>query len=251
MRTYIETPKGRIYYTPKTIFLGIKKINRDVAKENLLVLHKVAAQTGFEFSLAYGTLLGAVREHNFIEHDEDIDLFVKEEKRGAFLSFLFNIQDYGFELIRVERHESVYSISRKGEYIDFYIAKIEVPGIRQDTEKEKTPDKYLSDLVKYSFLGEQFLIPRDYEECLIFLYGENWKIPLQYANFEMPWVKKSAVRCVWFVMNEILPLWLYKKILYVKTQKKGIELYNRGVARVLKKFHLAQGLIYFPGTKSR
>ena len=34
---------------------------------------------GYKYSLAFGTMLGAVREHGFIGHDLDIDVFVRIE----------------------------------------------------------------------------------------------------------------------------------------------------------------------------
>lgn len=62
MKKYIETPQGKYYYTPVSLFLGVKKIDVPKAKENLLLLNKLAKENNFKFVLFFGSLLGAVRE---------------------------------------------------------------------------------------------------------------------------------------------------------------------------------------------
>ena len=42
--------------------------------EALEVFNKCMNENGHKYTLAFGTLLGAVREHGFIPHDNDIDL---------------------------------------------------------------------------------------------------------------------------------------------------------------------------------
>jgi len=49
------------------------------------------------FGLIYGTLLGAIRENNFIEDEEDINIFILNENKEVFLirylgNLLFLIQ---------------------------------------------------------------------------------------------------------------------------------------------------------------
>ena len=63
--------------------------------------------------------LGAVREHDFITHDEDIDVVMYKSDMPKFLNLLFDLRKEGFELARYERR-GFLSIIRKGEYIDVY-----------------------------------------------------------------------------------------------------------------------------------
>ena len=42
--------------------------------EALEIFNKCMVENGYKYSLAFGTLLGAIREHDFIPHDNDIDL---------------------------------------------------------------------------------------------------------------------------------------------------------------------------------
>jgi len=57
---------------------GIKK-----NKEKLQKLYKYVLEqfidTGIEFTLFYGTLLGYIRENDFIENDDDIDVIVNKK----------------------------------------------------------------------------------------------------------------------------------------------------------------------------
>ena len=50
------------------------KLDINIAKSNLLIFNKIAIANDFRFILFFGTLLGAVREHDFIKNDTDIDV---------------------------------------------------------------------------------------------------------------------------------------------------------------------------------
>lgn len=48
-------------------------------QEILDVIHQVCTEYGLRYSLAYGTLIGAVRHKGFIPWDDDIDLMMPRE----------------------------------------------------------------------------------------------------------------------------------------------------------------------------
>lgn len=120
MRHYINTSKGRLYFKPVTLFLGIKQINRDIAIKNLKLLAKVFNEAGIKVRPAFGSMLGIVREGNLIEWDEDIDLCILDVEEEKFKTTLWNLKAVGFDLIRYERR-GLYSIMKDGEYIDIYV----------------------------------------------------------------------------------------------------------------------------------
>jgi len=73
----IETENGTIVIHTERIFRhGFKKIDISIAKKNLLDFRRILNRNGIKFGLIYGTLLGAIREQNFIKHDEDTDVYI-------------------------------------------------------------------------------------------------------------------------------------------------------------------------------
>ena len=53
-----------------------KRMDREKAHRMLTAVKTIYDAAGIPFYLAFGTFLGAIREHDFIEHDGDIDIFV-------------------------------------------------------------------------------------------------------------------------------------------------------------------------------
>lgn len=61
---------------------GEKKRNKLLHENGIRILddfNAVMSRSGINYSLIFGTLLGAVREHGFIKHDLDIDVAVWKE----------------------------------------------------------------------------------------------------------------------------------------------------------------------------
>jgi len=132
------------------------------------------------FFLISGTLLGVIREDKLLEHDYDIDIGIDEtvsyEKiTSAFLSTgLFepeenNFQNYFFSFTHLN-----------GTKIDIFIHyKI--------NEKYRHRTSYVAwdnthfDLKPYTFLNQEFLIPKDPEKYLEENYG-NWQTPVPNYN---------------------------------------------------------------------
>ena len=77
----IHTSSGTITYKTYPLYTGVKVINKEISQENLLLLKRILDNYSIFFGLIAGTLLGAVREHDFINHDEDTDLFFLEEDK--------------------------------------------------------------------------------------------------------------------------------------------------------------------------
>ena len=84
----IKTPKGTYKFKLIPIYPGWKLIDKEKAFENLSLFKEIADRNEFKFFLAYGTMLGAVREKDFIDHDEDIDLGADYQDVDKFLSML-------------------------------------------------------------------------------------------------------------------------------------------------------------------
>jgi len=177
MKKTIITKNGVITYEEKLPSSGVKTLNIEIAKKNLLDIKKILDSHSIKFGLIYGTLLGAIRENNFIEHDEDIDLFMLDEHKENLLAILQEIVDSGFDIIRYDG--KLISITRENEYIDFYFFRKSNFIYRKCEVGLVAKAKYLENTVDYSFLGEIFQVPKQVESFLVDLYGKNWRIPIK------------------------------------------------------------------------
>ncbi|NOX51700.1 MAG: hypothetical protein GXP16_14380, partial [Gammaproteobacteria bacterium] len=113
----------------------------------------------------------------------DTDLSVLEEYRNVFLNCLPSLLEKGFEVGRYDG--TLLSILKEGEYIDVYFFKKSVLRKRVNGGYSVSA-KYLEKTVKFNFLGTEFQIPRDAENFLEDLYGEDWRIPKEGAPASNP-----------------------------------------------------------------
>ena len=219
--SYIDTNKGRIRYKEKILFLGIKQIDKEKSLENLLCVDKVLRKHVVGYGLMYGTLLGAVREHDFISWDEDIDLFVISEDEDKLKDAIWDLQSYGFKLLRYDR-TGIYSIGRNGEYIDFYLFKPYCEGIRSaGCNRKFFPDELFTNTMDYEFKGYSFPIPKNYTKLLEIEYGPNWRTPIKYMNYEMSSFEKLIQRLKFYI-RRIIPDFIYIPIAKFKHRKNKI-----------------------------
>jgi phosphorylcholine metabolism protein LicD len=169
----IHTTEGNFEFEPIHLFNGRKKIDRDISRENLLAVEKILSKSNLGWGLVYGTLLGAVREGNFIEHDEDTDIFVFDEDREEFLSLLFEMSHLGFKVARYEG--TLLSIIRNNEYIDFYLFKRNFFGRRSG--HYFIPKNFFSSLDTVNLFGLNFPTVGNHRKFLVHTYGEDWMTP--------------------------------------------------------------------------
>jgi len=140
---------------------------------------RLLRQCGIDYFLAFGTLLGAVREGNFIKGDLDIDIIVTNEERlFESLPFLYK---KGLLINRIFPEElyTFHSANRHG-HIDLYVMKdldkhhVTIQGHRQNRKYFKT---ILPDGGGHTLAGKTYPCPANPERLLIHWYGRNWRIP--------------------------------------------------------------------------
>jgi phosphorylcholine metabolism protein LicD len=152
-------------------------IDREVCKNNLLDFKKVLDRAGVEFGLIYGTLLGAVREGNFIEHDEDVDVYIKESELDKLLALLFDLRQCGFEVARYYQRRGLLSFIRDNDYIDVYVFWRMESGRWRRTSDASLPASSLDSHDLINFLGVQFRTLKDHKSFLDLVYGTDWATP--------------------------------------------------------------------------
>lgn len=185
MRLKIQTSNGVYRYKFIPIYQGIKPIDKTIAFENLLLLRKICQAADIHFLLYYGTLLGAIREKDFITHDEDIDLAFKLEDMPRLLGLLFELRKNGFEVARYERR-GFMSIIRKGEYIDLYFFGVyPKDNNRRYCARDVLPKDFIENTESIEFKGATFETCADSEGFLELYYGKNWRTPVSFFDFNM------------------------------------------------------------------
>jgi hypothetical protein len=154
-------------------------LDKKIAKENLLLLKKICDSVQLNFVILYGTLLGAIREKDFIGHDTDTDvgIFVGDEDKLLMAKDM--LISNGFSLIRTSRFNSVISFMRKDEYIDIYVFSIVKKLFKKSYSSEdgKVDFNLLSTLSTINFLGETFYAPSNPIMFLVKSYGGGWINP--------------------------------------------------------------------------
>lgn len=218
MKKIVTSSGVNIPINYKPLYLGVQLIDKKQARLNLADIIESFDIHKIRYGLFAGTLLGAVREHDFIAHDEDVDLFVLEEDRQKVIDLLPELLAKGFEVVRYHRTGKTMSVIRKDQYTDFSFFAPYSKDLRNSGEW-LTIDTQLTETITYNFLGINVKIPKDFEGYLECTYGEDWRIPIKWNNYEMPWWQRTYHNTRERI-KEGLPSMLYFYIMDKLTEKK-------------------------------
>jgi hypothetical protein len=159
----------------------------DRANQYLLDLKEVLDNAGVRFFLMFGTLLGAVRDEDFVEGDDDVDIGIFEEDmtvdKGE--KYRTEIEKKGYGLYEGGTVDGVYNcfyIQKPG-----YPCKVDTYAFRKKDDNYyvlkrvnggvwgiKYPAKYFSKLAPIKFKGTDYLTPAPAEEFLEYMWGTWW-----------------------------------------------------------------------------
>ena len=161
-------------------------------------LNKVLTENGVEYYIAFGTLLGIIRENNFLRHDDDIDILVKKNDVNEIPKVILFMANAGFDFKHyLVSKEGIlyYTFEKYGVSIDLFTyitdldnGRIAVDCVYLDKNIKYPKPSYCSvrrnfyPLIEgrriYSLNGADFVIPENYDELLISMYGKNWRTPI-------------------------------------------------------------------------
>lgn len=191
-----------IYYPFKRSL--IKRYKNEFTKSALIALEafdKCLTENNIKYSLAFGSLLGAVREKGFIKHDIDIDVFIWNEDYSSNINKV--LTSNGFELVHTYTvedgtlgREDTYRF--KGAYIDiFYLYGLDdnfyyccdflpIEGTGTSEMSMKRYGKVLprqitlpisKDIIRTKFETLELPIPHNAHDILKYRYGDDYMIP--------------------------------------------------------------------------
>ena len=158
-----------------------KPMDPIAAAERLIDIKRILDQLGAVFFIASGTCLGAIRDGQFIEWDDEMDmgsviglngLDEKTIDRGI---TAFEDNGYYVHVDRSSRHIGVHVV-KESIRADWTCHRIvgdsvfQYPGVR-------TPIALFTQLKEIDFIGEKFLVPNPPEKYLETKYGSNWATP--------------------------------------------------------------------------
>lgn len=227
----ILRPFAKFYYTfvDKKDKKRITNLKESFQKNGLNVLDsfdRTMTENGFKYSLAFGTMLGAVREKGFIKHDADIDVFMWIEdfdtqligvltKAGFSLTHTFIVED--------GKYAREDTIEKDGVQIDIFYIYPALEG-REYTyccdfiprencrSREQSLDKYggllprrlemptSKELIRVPFESLSLPILKNAHEFLSFRYGKDYMTPNpKWSNGENPYIVKWSDKKAMFI----------------------------------------------------
>ena len=174
MKQIIKTSSGEYSFKPIHLYSGRKKLVKKIALENIIIFRNILSRSKIRWGLAYGTLLGAVREKDFISYDEDVDIYVFYEDLDKLINLLHKFKQCGFDVARYEK-KALLSIIRKNEHIDIYIFKKGFFG--KKCLNYFIPNKYFENKGRIKFYDQFYPTLYKRHDYLAFQYGEDWRVP--------------------------------------------------------------------------
>lgn len=196
-RHYIRSLYQKIY--GKNLLSKRNENFLENGKELLFQFNQAMEEIKCPYWLEFGTLLGAVRDKGFIPHDFDLDVAIFRKDYSSLIGK--TLEKYGFEKIKRIFSPKYYVVedtySYKGVTIDIFLTAMDEDkqlmyscGFAELYSKSLFSDfqhqenfcmyKYYFppiELCPISFLGIDTFIPKNAEEHLSMIYGEDYMIP--------------------------------------------------------------------------
>lgn len=186
-------------------------INKEDARYLLNTLQNVFQRNGIELMLAYGTLLGAVREHDFIGHDADMDTMIWSRDMQKGLDLQAELETYGI-ILECYVLPWIFTYKYKDVACDIDViwdAPMPIGKRYCLIESQHVPRSFFEKTETMEFQGQQHLVPANPENLLVYHYGRNWRIPgggharLESGLFFWKYIEKFVRHVMRFIKKKL------------------------------------------------
>lgn len=168
-----------VRYRNTRYFEEATPMDKGNAKYLLNTISAVFEKHGIELILAYGTLLGAIREHDFIGHDGDMDTFIWAKNMQKALDLASELDRYGIKL-HCYVLPWILTYEYKGVTCDIDpIWEAVKPWNKRYVliEAQYINRSFFTQIQQIDFCGVKHYIPKNPERLLVYFYGRKWRIP--------------------------------------------------------------------------
>lgn len=174
---------------------------------SLRVFSELALKNKWNYSLIFGTLLGAYREKNFIKNDDDIDIIVNRKDINQFLVEQMIANGFRLKAVYMSSDNELAHVSFYYHGITFDIYGFNVnyhggdsvlfvpnPPKGMDWLQSAEKNYYQACRVHFNYIGTETIlfqgvkceILTNSKEFLSNIYGEDFMIPQKKKGFQSP-----------------------------------------------------------------
>lgn len=175
-------------------------MKREDAVHIVLAVKKILDEHQIPFMPMFGTLLGIIRQNDFIPYDHDIDMCIWDKDREALVELIPEFEKAGVHFACCVEPE-IYTFQYETANIDFYVI---LPAPKPYTKRMYTiqthyiSKKYFKAMEKVDFLGTQFDIPANPKRLLKYWYGRTWNIPIdERGDYDPGWMIHIRIARFW------------------------------------------------------
>ena len=155
-----------------------------VRTELFIEVYNILLEMNARVWITGGTLLGAVREGDFIIDDDDVDMDMIEDE---FVAIMYNIKEAfvtaGYVVRLKDDRNPKISVYKSGFKLS--IGALKPSGKWLLRPMQKYPRRLFCEEQFIKFKGQKCLVPSPPEDYLEHVYGTNWMVPIKSDNDDM------------------------------------------------------------------
>ena len=150
----------------------------EMQNRGLVELSRLLERKGIPHYLSSGTLLGAVREGNFIRWDWDVQFYFRlEDVLTRFDELLSDLEGLGFVPVKTRSEPASWKILVNKYGTTYEMTAWRLKGRSRVRSDWNLPAAYFENPEKIRFLGRDYICMTPAEDYLEFCYGEDWRTP--------------------------------------------------------------------------